>query len=120
MEINIILGIIIIFAGIFAGYFLGLIAKEELKPGKKYLILFKRILLSAVFIIAIAYSANLAVSIIFGLILIYVLMFKSKFNDLIAYASFIIIYFVISKDILLPSLMFLYGLPTGSLYLVKD
>ena len=115
MEINQILGIMIIFIGIIIGIILGKITKEELKPGKKYILFFKNVLLAGIFVVSIAYSLNIIMSIVLVLILIYLLIFKFKFNDIIVYASFAFIYFIISKNILLPVLMFIYGFPTGSL-----
>lgn len=110
--------------GFLFGMILSLIAPEELKPGKKYFLLIKRILFFLLFftINFFFYQSNqyiyLVIFTIFALNLFVIeLRNKSIYYEAFNYAIFIIPYFLTSSSfhILLPSLLFLYGLPAGTL-----
>ena len=119
MEIlSYIIGIIIIFAAVIAGMFLGLIAKEELKPGKKYILLLHYILLAIILVLSVYFFESNMLSIFFAAMVLYLFIFKFSFNDIIIYCVFGIIYFLsfnTNSIIPLASLMLLYGFPVGSL-----
>ena len=118
-AINYILGLAIIFAGFAAGLILGRIAREELGLGRKYLLIFQNFLISAIFVIGAFSIQSTALRIILSAVLLYLVVFDYAFNWIIAYASFTAIYLLVPDSlnliILLSSLMFLYGFPTGSL-----
>jgi hypothetical protein len=118
-PVNYFLGLVIIFAGLIVGMILGFIAKEELKPGKKYLSLLQKFILAAVFIIAIIYSPHIALKTVLAGILVYLFIFKFSFNDIFTYGIFGFLFYVfinnLNLTLLLSSLMFLHGLPIGSL-----
>lgn len=118
-AVNYSLGIAVIIAGLALGMILARIAKEELKPGKKYLLLFQNILVSAVFVSAVFSFESTFIKIILAAVLVYLVVFNYKFNWLVAYASFGFIYFSslnnLNLVLLISALMFLYGFPTGSL-----
>ena len=118
-AVNHFLGLVIIFSGLIIGMVLGFIAKEELKPGRKYLELLQKFLIAAIFIISIFYSKHIALSIVLVGIIVYLILFKFSFNDIFTYGVFGFIYFIFADNlntlILLSSLMFLHGLPIGSL-----
>ncbi len=108
---------IIAFSGIFIGLLLKKIAKEEIKFGKfggKYFIWMKRIILLLLIIMLLYFSDNylfIIAGIIIGLIL-GVFLSEYLFLGMIS-----VIGFLQSKDILLiiSSLIFLYGMPYGSI-----
>ena len=121
-AINYALGFAVIIAGLVMGIILGRIAKEELKPGRKYLLLFQNILLSAVFVAAVFSFESMLAKIILAAILAYLVIFDYLFNWVLAYASFGFIYFSSLNNInliLISALMFIYGFPTGSLLMAK-
>ena len=122
-AVNYFLGLVLMFAGLIVGMILAFIAKEELKPGKKYISLFQKFLLAGIFIIAVVFSPHLALKIVFAGILIHLLMFRFSFNDILSYGVFGFIFFIfagrLNLVILLSGLIFLHGLPVGSL-IVED
>jgi hypothetical protein len=119
MEIlNYFLVSLIVFAGLFCGWLVGIIAKEELKPGKKYLALLEKFLFSAVFLIAIIFVVNnMWLSIIFVGALVYLLGTDGPIKEIIIYVLFgITLYLSVERLFLLQAaLMFVYGFPAGSL-----
>ena len=113
------LALIITFFGIFLGSLLVLMAPEEQKPGKKYFIWFRDILLLLV-VFFLLYFNNLSLSFGFVFVLIVIsLLVYFKGNSYIVYLLFAAVLYLSSKEIsffiIEASLIFLYGLPTGSL-----
>jgi len=117
-AINYILGFAVIISGLVMGIILAKIAKEELEPGRKYILIFQKALLSAIMLVSVYFSEGL-MQIFFAGILVCLFMFGSFYNEIIAYSAFVIIYvaFAAKTDmlLLLSALMFVYGFPTGSL-----
>ncbi len=111
--------------GILFGLVLGLIASEELKVGKKYFILFKRIIFVFIFFLVNYYlylAKNYYVLIPFTILAIVLfvieLVQKKPLYVLLNYVVFITPYFFVVEQkfqLLLAVLIFLYGLPTGTL-----
>ena len=109
--------------GIAAGVGLGYIAKEEIVLGKKYLQICRYILSLCILILAEFYLVLfeqwiLLSASIFIWILLLILSWKWnwKIIELPFYALFISVYILFStSSILIASLIFLYGLPIGSL-----
>jgi hypothetical protein len=112
-------------SGFLFGLILSYIAPEELKPGKKYFLFIKRLLFILIFFTVnfFFYQQNQYVYLvpftIIALVLFVVeLRNKSIYYEVPNYAIFVIPYFLINNptsNILLTSLIFLYGLPAGTL-----
>ena len=118
---------IISYLGLFIGFFLALIAKEEIKPGKKYFILIKKIMLLLIFVFLIVNTKLnyqiILLFLVFAILQIY--RTKKEFNELpYTYIILAIIFYMASKNTTLfvieSSLIFIYGLPTGSLLTKKS
>lgn len=122
-AINYILGFAVVISGFALGIILAKIAKEELKQGKKYFILFQTALISIIFTVAILDAQNTIFKIALAVVLVYLILFEYRLNWILSYASFAFIYFFCISDlnilILLSALMFIYGFPTGSLIFSK-
>ncbi len=103
--------VLISFLGLIVGITLALIAPEELKDGRKYFVWVKFVLLLLIIGISVFFSMNyyLAIPIIIAAGLFF---YKREYMFLPAFAAFV-------KDanglFILYSLLFLYGLPVGSL-----
>lgn len=117
---------LISYSGLFIGFILALIAKEELKAGKKYFIQLQKIILLLIFIFLIIFiKLNYTLFLLIFIIIIGLKKYgKKDFNELVyIYIILGIIFYLSSKNSNLlaieSSLIFLYGLPTGSL-LYKD
>jgi hypothetical protein len=124
MEIlNYLLALIGSFSGLFVGMGLGYIAKEELKYGKKYFLWMQNIvlILAAIFVL---YSFHLHI-ILFILIGLLATLAVIYFRPCIVIGYLILaVLFCLSIGntnlfILTSSMVFLYGLPTGSLFLIR-
>jgi hypothetical protein len=119
MEIlNYFLISLVVFAGLIGGWLVGIIAKEELKPGKKYLVLLEKFLFSAVFLIAIIFVVNnIWLSIIFVGALVYLLGTDGPVKDILVYVLFGVAFYLSVERLFLlqAALMFVYGFPAGSL-----
>lgn len=127
--LNYFLAAIISYFGLFVGFILAIIAKEELKQGKKYFIFLQKIILLLIFIFLLIFIKlnYLLVLLILIFILIYILKnyLKKQFNELsYIYIILSIIFYISSKELNLfvieSSLIFLYGLPTGTLLIRKS
>ena len=117
------LTLIIVYASLFIGYALSIIAKEEIKPGKKYFDALKKILMITIFFLPIILTKGnvwlVRVAIIGIGFTIGVHIIKMKFDlDMLYYPLFGILLALVAnnKNILITqaSLIFLYGLPVGS------
>jgi hypothetical protein len=124
--INELLMLLISIMGIVFGYILTFVAFEELKDSKKYFLLMK-IVLGICFLSVISYGfivnqsyylLTIFLSLGIILLLLNLLVFKKLYFELINYLYFMVAYFLISELIIqaiLAVMIFLYGLPTGSL-----
>lgn len=121
--LNYLLVLIGSFSGLFIGMLLGYLAKEELKPGKKYFIWLQNIILIlAAILVLYAFQLHIILFILIGLVITLALIyFKPKaIIGYIILATLILL--IIEKTnffILISSLIFLYGFPAGSLILTK-
>lgn len=122
--INYTLTLIVSFLGLILGIILAYIAKEELRPGKKYFILLQKVVLTLIlsffFYFFLFFKKNyflLVLSLLVFFILIY--FFIEKVKTYYIYPILALIFFFSSKNIDLfkieAFLIFLYGFPTGSL-----
>lgn len=109
---------------VFCGVFLAFIAPEELKPGKKYLFFLRTVLY--IFIVAILvlsfYTSNFIV-ILFCLVSL-LDVFLNKFSEIVRF-GFLGFFFYFGAQlgtlfVLVYSIIFLYGLPAGSLIVEKE
>jgi hypothetical protein len=119
-AISIILALLIPAIAPIAGYFLGKAAKEELKAGKKYFASMQHVLfiaISAVFLYSKIWEWYVVV---LGLAAVFAyLVFKQARNVFAIEAVFGIAFALAVQTetlFLLSALIFLYGLPTGSLF----
>jgi hypothetical protein len=114
-------------SGIFLGIFLAYLTKEEINPGRRYFIVAKDTLFSLILLIIFyLFVINdlfylLTVFTIIGAVLFLLHFIKFKKDHhlyVINYAYFIVVYLFIPEllhQAILASLVFVYGLPTGSL-----
>ncbi len=112
---------LIVFVGIPTGIIVGKIAKEELKDGKKYFLRFQSILFALiVFFVLELYKVHIVISIIASLL---VLFLSIKIKEKYAYIIFAVVLALSIKRIdffvIESALIFLYGLPTGSLIILN-
>ena len=108
--------------GFTAGMGLGFIAKEEILLGKKYLQGLRYVLSLCILIVSEFYLIQyrqwilLSVSVLLWiLLLILSWKWKSKITELFFYGLLVSFYFLLPASTLIASLIFLYGLPVGSL-----
>lgn len=111
------------FSGLVAGIIIANMAKEELKAGRKYFSLMQDFLIVLMlFFLLEFYEVNIFV-IVPILLVVFLLLFylknSVKYINMIIYSLLAVIFYLSSKSINLfsleASLIFLYGLPTGSL-----
>jgi hypothetical protein len=124
MEVlNYLLALVASFSGIFVGMFLGYIAKEELKPGKQYFLWMQNIILilSGIFVLY-SFHFNVVLFVITGLVITLGIINFSP-DGIMGYVFLAILVFLSIGNtnlfILTSSMVFLYGLPAGSLFLIR-
>jgi len=111
-------------SGFLLGIILALISPEELKPGKKYFMIAKFILLFLVILFSLGlfiYSHKYWLLLIplFYLILYLFLIRKFIGEDLFNYPFFLVLLFMLNLDLVLATLIFLYGLIAGTVFKLK-
>ena len=117
---------LISYIGLFVGFILALIAKEELKAGKKYFVTLQKIILLLIFIFLLIFELSYIPLLLISIfIIIYLFKTKKSFNEsLYIYILLGIIFYLSSKTLNLfiieSSLIFLYGIPTGTLLTKKN
>jgi hypothetical protein len=114
------------FLGVYVGALLAFIAPEELKPGKMYFkALMNTLLVFIVLILLYAYNANIFVLILLGILGSISLYYTSDTTPInqVAYFLLGIAFFFSVKTvdlfITISSMIFIYGLPLGSLFVAK-
>ena len=96
--ISYMLSLVITFLGLFAGLFLAYIAPEELKPGEKYHLLLQKLLLSSILALYAGYAlSNLTIGVIL----------------------FALVFLVVTYQNISSRAAYLYGFPTGTLFVKK-
>ncbi|MBT4804748.1 hypothetical protein HON71_01105 [Candidatus Woesearchaeota archaeon] len=123
--LNQVLVLLFSLTGTIFGLILALIAPEELKAGKKYFILLKRTIFAIIFFLVNYYlylAKNYYLLIPFTIlaIVLFIIEFvqKKPIYELFNYLIFVIPYFFVMDNqfhLLLAGLIFIYGLPTGTL-----
>lgn len=116
MLIEYILTLVISFLGILLGGVLALIAPEELKAGEKYWKILEWFLLIIIIAVLIYYSSNLIIAILLTALLVGLKIIKKEYPAM-AFALFLGAYD--NFLFLIGSLIFLYGLPKGTLDSMK-
>lgn len=118
---------IISYIGLFVGFILAIIAKEEIKPGKKYFIFLQKLILLLIFIFLLVFIKlnYILVLLILVFIVIYLLKTKKEFNEspyiyIVLSVVFYLSLKILSLFVIESSLIFIYGLPTGSLLTKKS
>lgn len=112
--------LLISFLSLLFGVFIGYLTIEELKPGLKYLTVLKRLILAALLIMFWIKSTNPILTLIIAII--FLLCSLSKHREKLYYSAFALMLFLswilgfVGESSLL---IFLYGLPTGSIYLYE-
>ena len=103
------------------GVGLGYIAPEELLPGRKYFLFLEKVLFLFTFIPVIYFFKNSYLALLPVILVLLLLVIPFKFRAYLAFGVFLLWFFLIKSDnlviILESSLIFLYGLPAGSLLL---
>jgi hypothetical protein len=103
------ISLIVSYLGVFAGYGLSKIAKEEVSAGERNLLILKRFILIAILIgFFFGTKISLIAIIAFGIIILLGLYLRQD------YAALGIV-FGLHTDFVMSSLIFLYGFPKGSL-----
>ena len=112
---------IIVFLGLYIGLLLGVLARDELKAGKKYFVALQKIL----FILTVFYMfSDLGFGLIgTGFLVFFVVILfttKNEYERLLYFvmAPFLFMSFF-TEFLVVPTLIFVYGLPTGSLYYLR-
>jgi len=124
--INDVLILLFSLMGVVLGVILTLIAPEEIREGKKYFVLLKRFIFITIYLLVFVYLINqiyLYPFVLFSVIL-FILDFKSnkKILYVLHYLVFIPPYFLNTNQnfqLILASLIFLYGFPVGSLLRIE-
>ncbi len=125
--LNYFLAAIVSYLGLFIGFILAIVAKEELKQGKKYFIFLKKMILLLIFIFLLLFIElnYILILLILAFIIIYLLKTKKEFNESpYIYIILSVVFYLSSRKLNLfiieSSLILLYGLPTGTLLTKKS
>ena len=112
-------------SGLLAGLILSRVAREELASGKKYFILMYRMIFFLL-LLSITYflSSRISVSLVFvafGVMLL-ALDFRRYLRSMfiIHYLFFLAGYFISVQQLIIAAILFLYGLPIGTLLRLKQ
>src|SRR3989344_8836269 len=99
------------FVGLFAGLLLAIYTKEELKSGEKYFTLLTKVILATIIFVLLYYTKFNLLFLFIGAIIGYFV------NKIYLYLGMSVIISYVSKEfnILTVSLVFLFGLPYGTL-----
>ena len=112
------------YSGLFIGMSLAFIAKEEIKPGRKYFVFLKKMVLSLVIVFLFVLHKLDYIIVLPALAIVLVYFYKVRVNkgfneDFLIYLILGAIFYSSYKNtnlfVIESSLMFLYGFPTGTL-----
>ncbi|MBN2112307.1 hypothetical protein JW707_04385 [Candidatus Woesearchaeota archaeon] len=124
MELlNYILASLIVSLGLICGVILGFIAKEEIKPGRKYLIFLQYAIVAVILVLTVYFRFD--IEIVFLLVAgIFFVLYRTRLKKQIMpeiYVLFAVIFASAKAEsfIVQSSLIFLYGFPTGSLMVME-
>ena len=125
MEIlNYILAVIITFLGLFIGFMLALIAKEELRAGKPYFIFLQNLIFSLVIFFLLFFNDITIWLAILIATLTMIFLVKTEINSIVIYMLLAVVFNAAFRGLLKmfiveAALIFIYGIPTGSLLSYK-
>ena len=106
--------IILSLAGIGFGYLIAVFTPEEIQKGRPYFLWLQRVLLLALGVLAVLYSAENLTLLVLGILLGF------SVRQAYLYLGLLLGLFSLGPSLLIvASLVFLYGFPTGSLLLKK-
>ncbi|MBW2991911.1 hypothetical protein KY345_01700 [Candidatus Woesearchaeota archaeon] len=109
---------LIIGAGVIIGAILSIVAKEELKPGRKYFILLKRLFFSAIILTISIYYFNINYIISLLMLLFLPIIFIKRFQLNLIYIAFAISYILSTINdslyFIISTLIFFAGFPIGT------
>ncbi len=112
--------LLLVFLGVILGLFTGCFAREELRDSRKYLVIFRHALYLVILLIFFASNPSLLfVLIVAGIIIAFSF---SKFWQTLYYYALGIVFFLswhYNGFTLIAPLIFLYGFPVGSLFLLN-
>ncbi len=116
------LSALVAFSGVLVGAFLAMIAREEMPTGRKYFPVLKKVLLIAVAAVLLShFSALLIVKVVVYSALLFFLPRRHMLNF---YPLLAVAFFILGQEsrelFVLSVLVFLYGFPTGSMYVVRN
>lgn len=110
---------LISFVGLYAGLVIGLLAKEELKVGKKYFVFLQKILFLLMLFFLFFELGWLWIAVLFVVVFVVLFIFlKKDFHRLIYIALGAFLFFSVSLTI--PVLIFFYGIPTASIFVLEN
>lgn len=121
MEIlNYALASLATFSGLFAGFALALIAKEELEAGKGYFIFLKDLIFSLIVFFLLFFNKLKPWLSILAALFIFIFLSKTKISPIATYLFSALIFnsalrSLLKVFVLEASLIFIYGIPIGSL-----
>ncbi len=122
-------------SGLLGGMLLSYLAREELAEGKRYFVMSYRILfillsLVVAYFISSSSSSSSSSFLTFSIVIIFLFLaiilllldLKKSYRVLflVQYLFFLTGYFVAGKQIIIAVILFLYGLPVGTLLQMKD
>ncbi len=116
------LSALVAFSGVLVGAFLAMTAREEMPTGRKYFPFFQKVLLIAIAAVLLShFSAPLIVKFVVYASLVFVLLGKHMINF---YPLLAVAFFILGQDrrelFIISVLVFIYGFPTGSMYVVRN
>ncbi len=121
-----VIDLIVSYTGVLAGIILSIISPEELKPGRKYfrvlqLLLFGLVLLVPLYIILMERRFFLFAGVLIASLSLLWIRIKQSvlWTEVLHYLFFTVLFFFVSappQRLIFLSLLFLYGLPTGTLF----
>ena len=119
--LNYIFVLIVSFSGVFAGHILALLAKEELKQGKRWFMLLEKIIFILILLVFSLYVFSVRKFILLAGVLAFLIYFRlsrTKIKQSLVYLGLGALLFLLSDSPVFTveaALIFLYGLPLGSL-----
>jgi len=119
--VNYLIAAFIVFLGPFAGAALAMIAPEEFNTGKKYFILFKSIMYLLAILAAVGFTIYSGLSYLIAVLMAILItaLFVKKHRDIMRYAALAVVFYMSTASqqlfILISSMIFMYGLPVGTL-----
>jgi len=123
-PLNYILTLLITFLGLGCGATLALLAEEELSTGKKYFIMIKHFLLVVIVAMFLYFFDLNRIIAVMLVIIVFILLYMSNVESHFIYAflSFIFFFSHFNQKLLVieSALIFLYGFPEGSLFVIQN